>query len=81
MREDVRIRNEIGSIPMMSDGVATDDNVAIALATYFEGLPECPENDVNDEVGWSQWAIDQTNDVLDRIAEKLSNQRMQRTGR
>ena len=81
MRENDRIRNEIGSLPMMDDGCVTDDNIAIALASYFENLPECPENDINNEVGWSQWAIDKTNNVLDRIVEKLSNQPVQRTSR
>ncbi len=73
MKELERIRNEIGSIPVMADGYVFEDSVAIALALYFENLPECPDDDVNDELGWSQWAVDKTNDVLDRIAEKLSN--------
>lgn len=67
-----RLRNEIGNLPIMADRYITDDNIAIALATYFENLPECPENDINDQTGWSQWAIDKTNDVLDRIIAKLS---------
>ena len=80
MKECERIRNEVGSIPAMDDGVATDDNVAIALATYFESLPECPINDINDEIGWSQWAVDKTNNVIDRIVKKLSNQSMHPSG-
>jgi len=68
MRENARIRDKIGSIPVMSDGCPTDDNVAIALTIYFESLPECPDDDTNNVVGWSQWAMDKTNDVLDRIA-------------
>jgi hypothetical protein len=69
--EKERLRNIIGSLPIINDGRATDDNVAIAIGTYFEGLPECPENDFNDEIGWSQWAVDQTNDALDRIVDAL----------
>ena len=49
MKEQDRLRNLIGSLPVMKDGFATDDNVAIALATYFEGLPECPVGDINEE--------------------------------
>ncbi len=67
----IKLRNEIGSISIMNDGCATDDNLAIALGTYFEGLPECPEDDFNDELGWSQWAIDKTNDILDRIVKQF----------
>lgn len=63
------ISNDIGSIPIMADGYVTDDNVAIALASYFRNLPECPDDSMNDEIGWNQWAIDKTEDVLDRIAE------------
>ena len=66
------LRNKIGSIPVMRDGYATDDNVAIALASYFEGLPDCPKDDTNDETGWSQWAMDKTNDALDRIVDVLT---------
>ena len=66
-----KMRNAIGSMPIMPNGSVADDNVAIALATYFKDLPECPDDDFNDEIGWSQWVIDRTNDVLDRIA-KLS---------
>ncbi len=65
------LKNEIGCIPAMNDGYVTDDNVAIALATYFENLSECPDGDTNSETGWSQWAMDKTDDVLDRIVGKL----------
>ena len=42
------IENQIGSIPAIRGGNVTDDNIAIALATYFSDLPECPENDYED---------------------------------
>jgi len=70
MEELIKVRNKIGSIPVMNTGYITDDNIALALASYFESLPECPTDDVNDEVGWSQWAIDKTHNVLDRIAKE-----------
>ena len=66
-----KLRNKLGSMSIMSDRCATDDNLAIALATYFEDLPECPKGDFNDELGWSQWAIDKTNNLLDRIVEQF----------
>lgn len=66
-----KFRNEIGNLPIMADRWIAEDNLAIALATYFESLPECPENDIDDQTGWSQWAIDKTNDVLDRIIAKF----------
>ena len=63
------LRNKIGSIDIDEDGCG--DNLAIALSSYFENLPECPTDDINDEVGWSQWAMDRTNGVLDKIADLL----------
>lgn len=47
------------------------DNIAIALATYFEGLPDCPEDDVDDETGWSQWAMDRVSDVENLVKRHL----------
>ncbi len=59
-------RNTIGSVEVFGT-----DNLAIALASYFEDLPDCPENDVDDELGWSRWAIAKTNEVLSRIVDLL----------
>lgn len=69
--ELIRLRNEIGSLPAMEGGCVTDDNIAIALVTYFESLPDCPRNDIDDSIGWSQWAVDKVNDALDRIVQHL----------
>jgi len=67
-RERENMRNIIGGVD--AEAKAGDcDNIAIVLASYYERLPECPEDDHNEELGWSQWAIDQTNATLDRIAE------------
>ena len=68
MSEHFRLRNLLGSIEAGTTG--SHDNLAIAIATYFDGFPK-PENDEhNGELGWSQWVIDQTNATLDAIAEK-----------
>jgi len=32
-------------------------------------LRECPIDDKNDQLGWSQWAIDMADDLIYRIAQ------------
>lgn len=66
------LMNLIGCLPVIEGGYCTEDNLAIALATYFEEHPDKPENaKVDDETGWSDWAIEKTDDVLRRIVECL----------
>jgi len=67
--------NLIGNIPAKENDCVTDDNLAVALCTYFESLPECPEDDINTEVGRSQWAMDKTDNLLKRIIEVVSNEK------
>jgi len=62
------LRNKIGSLPVRMDD-PSGDNVGIALASYFSDLPDCPTDDINDETGWSQWVMNKTDDVLDRIVD------------
>jgi hypothetical protein len=76
-----KLRNEIGSLPAIEGGCVTDDNIGIALAMYFEALPQCPQNDRNDETGWSQWAMDMANNALDRIVDHFSNKSLEWSGR
>lgn len=47
------------------------DCVGIALASYFEGHMNLPDDDEIGEDGWSIWAIAQTNHTLDAIVEAL----------
>lgn len=68
MIDKVALRNQIESLPVNSEeSIYDEDNVAIALATYFESREDCPDNDEDSETGWSRWAIEKTNEVLDRI--------------
>jgi len=61
-------RNKVGTIKLFFREDSSHDNLSIALATYFSSHPDKPDDDdFNDELGWSQWAIDKTNDVLGRI--------------
>jgi hypothetical protein len=69
--KDKTLMNKIGSLPMMPDGHVTDDNLAIAIVTYFENCAEKPEDaEINDEVGWSFWAIEKTDDLLLRVIKE-----------
>ena len=60
-----KIRNKVGSIPAIDGEACTTDNLAIALATYFESRLDCPEDDKN-EWGWSEWATEKTDSLIDR---------------
>lgn len=71
----LKLRNKIGSLPAFEDGYVTDDNIAIILVTYFSDHHDKPEDDeIDDEVGWSKWAIEKTNDALDRIVKQLDKE-------
>lgn len=71
----VKFRNEIACLPVLraepDDNFGLDDNLGIALASYFEDRLDCPEDDEIDESGWKNWAIEKTNDVLERVIEYL----------
>jgi hypothetical protein len=55
-KKEIEKMNKVGSIPVIDGGSVTDDNLAIALATYFEDHPDRPETDeINDETGWGDW--------------------------
>ena len=62
------LRNKIGSINAI-DG-EYDDNLSIALATYFERHPDKPEDaKIDDEIGWSFLAVEKVEDLEKRIAD------------
>lgn len=71
-------RNKIGCLDALTEDEG-GDNIAIALATYFDGHFMRPENDqIDDELGWGELVIEKTNDALDRIAVCLSNSTLDR---
>jgi hypothetical protein len=50
------------------------DNLAIMLCTYFDGHPDCPEDqETDEEFGWKPWVIENTNRMLDAIVACLPN--------
>lgn len=65
MTNHIELRNLIGSVPA---GTAGDDNLAIALATYFSDHIARPKDDKTDsETGWGEWVMERTNATLDAI--------------
>lgn len=72
MSELYLLRNKIGSISAMKKDDCTDDNLAIVIASYFEEHLDKPKNaEIDDEIGWSFWAVEKTNCLLDRIIKIL----------
>jgi hypothetical protein len=47
------------------------DNVGIALASYFEGHTDRPDDDEIGEDGWSIWAVRQTSYTLDAVVDVI----------
>lgn len=61
---------------------STRDNLAIALATYFERHEDRPHDDPPSpqNESWGKWVIEKTEDMLERIAaEVLQNPQGQTT--
>jgi hypothetical protein len=77
----VDLRNLIEGIDVLPESeisVFGSDNLAIALASYFEGHLARPDDDETDtELGWSKWAIAHTHDLSDRIVAALLTSRPQ----
>jgi hypothetical protein len=63
-----RRRNKLGGVFLESSG--TSDNLAVALLCYFEGHLE-REDLGKDENDTDVWALQKTNEALDRIAEMV----------
>lgn len=64
-------RLQIGGIPVLENANSGEDNLAIALCTYFEDRGDCPEQE-SDESGWNPWAREQTDALLYRIDHRIS---------
>jgi hypothetical protein len=70
-KKEIEKMNKVGSIPVIDGGSVTDDNLAIALATYFEDHPDRPETDeINDETGWGDWVIEKVDDLICRAIKE-----------
>jgi len=68
----IEVRNRVGFIPVLKGGSAVDDNLAIALCTYFSNHPERPEEDEEDEqTGWGEWVIEKADDLIDRVIQNV----------
>ena len=65
-----KVRNAIGGAFVEDSGPrAVDDNLAIALCTYFNDRPDCPDEPNSDEHGWKPWVAAKCNAALDAITE------------
>jgi hypothetical protein len=76
--QTINLRNRIGRLPALDGGHIDDynfdDNLTIALATYYENHPKRPSNDeIDSEVGWGKWVIEKTNNVLERVITLLKD--------
>lgn len=68
----LNLRNRIGGLTVQNSGTHTEDNIAIALVTYFEEHPDCDPNGPEcDQTGWKQWSLDRTNELIDRVVKVL----------
>ena len=64
------LRDQIGCILVDDDGLS--DNLAIVICTYFESHPDKPGSiEENPETGWTDWAVERTNKLLDKIVNEL----------
>ena len=65
------LRNRAGNIPALKEEPG-GDNLGIALCTYFNSHPDQPEDDpIDDQVGWGDWVIEKTNDLIDRVIKTV----------
>jgi len=65
-----RVRNAIGGTPVEDSGPTfIDDNLAVALCTYFSNHPQCPDEPDSDEHGWKPWIVQKCNTALDAITD------------
>ena len=66
-------RLRVGAVKAGNLDNAWSDNVAIALANYFDGHLKKPIEE-DGEHGWTPWVIEQTDATLDAIAEAATEE-------
>ena len=66
----MKLSNFLASLSLV-DGSQRPDELAIALASYFEKHEDRPENDPDTEHGWGEWSTARTEETLEQIAEKF----------
>lgn len=50
------------------------DNIGVALLSYFERHIDCPDDDkIDEDTGYSIWAMKQTDKVLERIGQVIND--------
>ncbi len=63
-----RVNMAVSGLHTVDEDNAMDDNLAIALATYYSKHSDCPDPDeVDEETGWGKWTLAKSRDLLDRI--------------
>jgi hypothetical protein len=50
------------------------DNFATCIASYFESHIDCPDEPIDDELGWKPWAMKKTDFVLNSIADEVDKE-------
>lgn len=64
-------RNKLGGIYI--EKATWSDNLAIALASYFSGHLDRPDNDEDDpELGWGKWVLMKTDEALDLVLKEIN---------
>lgn len=65
------LRNVIGNLPALREDPC-GDNIAIALASYFDKHIAKPKNDeIDTDLSWGKWVIEKTNEALDLIVLEI----------
>jgi hypothetical protein len=71
---NIEMRNRFGCLDIERNRVGCD-NLAIALASYFDKHVDRPEDDpIDSEVGWGVWVMAKSNEALDIIAEQAKSE-------
>ena len=65
------LRVEIGGC-LLEKHNGIQDNLAIALCSYFSSHMDRPEDDTETENGWGQWAEEKTNEAIELIAASVA---------